>query len=1391
MGSSTSHLDRTIDPALDDLATLFAGSGEMEARMRAKSWADTSLGPTEAWPQSLKTIIRMLLTSRFAMWIGWGDDLSFFYNNAYRPTLGIKHEWALGASAREVWKEIWPDIGPRIQHVLNTGEATWDEALPLFVERHGYVEETYHTFSYSPLADDKGTTVGMLCVVTEETERVIGERRLASLSGLASDIAGTNTRVELFAAIHRQVGANTKDLPFTLTYLFDEKGTANLACVTGVEPGHSIAPIVVDPVCAHPTWPTNNLLTDRTMLTVGDLQRFGPVPTGNWEIPPREVVIAPIARQGQEIPAGFFVAALNPYRPSSETNLRFISLVAGQLAAGLANADAYEEAQRRTEELAELDRAKTAFFSNVSHEFRTPLTLLLGPLEELMAATDIDRGVSQPLIAIAHRNALRLLKLVNSLLNFSRIEAGRMQANYQPTELAAVTAELASGFRSAIDMAGLRLIVDCPRLPHPVHVDRDMWETIVLNLLSNAFKFTFDGEIEVAVKATADGKAVELSVRDTGTGIPAQELPRLFDRFHRIDGAHGRTFEGSGIGLALVQELARLQGGKVSVQSELGHGSAFIVTVPFGTSHLSKDRIASEPVSISAGSRTQAYVEEALRWLPDRDDTRSMPTPTRSDHDHHDHLGAPHPLASTRGGRVLLADDNADMREYVRRLLAGQGYVVETAPDGAAALAAARRQRPDLILSDVMMPSLDGYSMVQALRDDPDTRDVPVVLLSARAGEEALVAGMQAGADDYLTKPFSARELLARVAANIRTARVRRDAADALRSRTLELETVLATVPAAVWFTYDLDGRNISGNRQAAAWLRLPERANLSIVAQAQERPHYRVFRDGCEAASDTLGIRRALLGEDVRDDEVDIRFEDGTSLTLLTQATPLRDLAGGVVGAVCAGIDISSRKRSEERCRRVVESAPSAMVMVRPSGHIEMVNTQAERVFGYPRHELLGQPVEILLPERFRRNHPTLRTDFFADTVARAMGEGRDLSGRKKDGSEFPIEIGLSPIETDEGIMVLSAIVDLSDRVRAAQELAHAEAEFRASFEGAAVGKILADPLTGRILRANRPLARLLGREPDELVGLTCRDFTWHEDPALDTADYARLLSGDDEVVVRELRYIRRDGSPFWVRASATVVQSVTSHGRAIVVGAVEDIETRYKAETALKIAKQELEQVVKQRTEALNQRDLLLREVYHRVKNNLQLVDGLLMMQGRKIDDPQAKQALLGVRGRISALGLVHQQLMGSSDLKTFDVVHFLDELSSNIMESGGTGGVTISVAACALDIGLDFAVPLGLLVTELVTNSLKHAFPQGTGTISVILRNDGRGNLALIVADNGIGPASLDPASGVITEESRSGLGTRIISRLVHQLEGTIEVRNENGTTTEIRIAMPVQE
>ncbi len=436
------------------------------------------------------------------------------------------------------------------------------------------------------------------------------------------------------------------------------------------------------------------------------------------------------------------------------------------------------------ERLKELDRLKTQFFANVSHEFRTPLTLMLGPLEDALANADgvLPLGAARNL-SVSHRNALRLLKLVNTMLDFSRIEAGRVQASYQPTDLAAFTAELASNFRSACEKAGLRLIVDCAPLvgADPVYVDRDMWEKIVLNLMSNAFKFTLQGEIEVRLDAV-DGHA-RLTVRDTGVGIPSDELPRMFERFHRIEQTRGRTHEGTGIGLALVHELVKLHGGAVSVASVAGVGSTFTVAIPFGTAHLDPERMGQVSELPSTGVMPSAFIEEALGWLPDEQgeiqraagggSQVSVDEPRLSEAAGYDPAGN----ESARSGkaRILWADDNADMRGYVTRLL-GARFDVRAVPDGEAALASARAHPPDLVLSDVMMPKLDGFGLLRALRADPELKEIPVILLSARAGEESRIEGIEVGADDYLVKPFSARELVARVETHVTTFRIRRNA---------------------------------------------------------------------------------------------------------------------------------------------------------------------------------------------------------------------------------------------------------------------------------------------------------------------------------------------------------------------------------------------------------------------------------------------------------------------------------------------------------------------------------------------------------------------------------------------------------------------------------------
>lgn len=772
-----------------------SGGGEMGARMRAHGWEATPLGAPQNWPQSLKTAVRIMLLSRQPIWIGWGEELIYLYNDSYKSIIGGKHPWALGRSTTEVWQEIWDDIGPMLATAMGGDEGTYVEDQLLIMERNGYPEETYYTFSYSPIPDDDGGAGGIICANTDDTQRVIGERQLALLRELATASSDARNWHEACERSAAALSVNDHDLPFALIYMAEpDGGSVTLAAACGIDGAHSAFPASVK-LDGASTWPFAEVLREQKPSLVQDLaEKAGPdLPSGGWRQAPDKAAMIPILPAGETGRAGVLLVGLNPFRLFDDSYRGFLELVAGQIAGAIGNAQAYEEERRRAEALAEIDRAKTIFFSNVSHEFRTPLSLMLGPLEESLADADRLMPEERERVRVVHRNGMRLLKLVNSLLDFSRIEAGRAQASFEPTDLSALTADLASNFRSATEKAGLDLVVQCEPLAEPVYVDRNMWEKIVLNLLSNAFKFTFEGKIEVQLKTSRD--EAELIVRDTGTGIPEHELPRLFERFHRIESARGRSFEGSGIGLALVQELVRLHSGLIRVESEQGRGTAFTVSIPLGMQHLPPDRIRRERALASTAVQAEAYVDEAIRWLPE---------PPGIGKSFVSGIAADNPaVASDQPYYVLLADDNADMRDYIRRLLSG-GHEVEAVADGQAALEAARIRRPDLLLTDIMMPGLDGFGLIRAIREDPNLFDLPVIILSARAGEEARVEGLDRGADDYLAKPFSARELIARVDATLATAQVRREMGAALREEARSLE-ILNRVGSTIAAELDLD----------------------------------------------------------------------------------------------------------------------------------------------------------------------------------------------------------------------------------------------------------------------------------------------------------------------------------------------------------------------------------------------------------------------------------------------------------------------------------------------------------------------------------------------------------------------------------------------------------
>ncbi len=753
------------------IESVFAGRSEVATQMRSLDWSTTALGPVEQWPQALRTALRIVLGSGYPMTICWGPDFALLYNDAIRPVLGTKHPWALGRFGREVYPEAWDFIGQLYEAVLTRGqEASFLADLLVPIIRNNYLEETYFAFSCSPIPDDNGQVGGVLTALLETTDRVLEDRRRHVLRDLASRTVGARNEEEVWRISTETLGQDRLSLPFTFLYEYRPSERQAYLTGVGVETDDVLHPPVID--ChGENLWRFDPALArDGVVIELGD--RASGVTVPNWPVPPKEASVVPIRLGEYGEALGFLVVGIHPGRAFDEAYRQFVHRITEQITIGLTSARAYTQERQRAEALAEIDRAKTTFFSNVSHEFRTPLALMLGPLEEVLTeARDRLGPESHEQLVVVRRNGLRLLKLVNTLLDFSRIEAGRVQATYQLTDLASFTAEVASAFASAMESAGLRFSVECQPIAEPVYVDRDMWEKVVLNLLSNALKFTFAGEVALTLKPVEG--AVELQVRDTGAGIPEEHLDRVFERFHRIEGVQARTYEGTGIGLALVQELVKLHGGSVQVNSAVGVGSTFTVTIPAGKQHLPAERIQATQSLTSTKIRSEAYIEEAQQWLGDeagaRADVSMIPKQPLA--------ASPEAKPGQKRELIILADDNADMRQYLIRLLS-EHYEVHAVADGRQALEATRQLQPALVLTDVMMPQLDGFGLLRAIRDDPGLAGMPVILLSARAGEESRVEGLQADADDYLVKPFTARELLARVATHVKMANLRRETAE-------------------------------------------------------------------------------------------------------------------------------------------------------------------------------------------------------------------------------------------------------------------------------------------------------------------------------------------------------------------------------------------------------------------------------------------------------------------------------------------------------------------------------------------------------------------------------------------------------------------------------------
>jgi PAS domain S-box-containing protein len=972
--------------SVPDRLPWLAGGGEMGALMRTRDWTGSPLGPPEQWSESLQLSGSICVSSRFDLIVWWGPELIMLYNDSYRRTLGKKHPLSLGRPGREVYPEVWDVVGPMLEHVLRTGEATFSRDLMLLLERNGYPEETYHTFSYTPIRDRSGKVVGVITPVAETTEQVISGRRLLTLRDLAARGVDAKNETDSWEFAAQALGANPYDFACAVLYKVDAQATTATATArTGVRADDSF---FLNEVELAGNSPSLLSVAFREAIRTGlpfecneanglRLSFRG----GFWRVSPSELIVLPISQTGQGKAIGALVVGVNPHKRLDDDYRGFLTLVAGQIAKSIADTRLLESERQRAEALAELDRAKTTFFSNISHELRTPLTLILGPVEDLLARGDPITASAEEL-HLVHRNVLRLLKLVNTLLDFSRIEAGRAHTDFEPTPLGSVTSEIASVFRSAVEKAGLEYEVDCPDLDERVYVDQQMWEKIVLNLISNALKFTSSGKIAVRLARNRD--TATLSVADTGIGIPKDQLPKIFERFHRVEGFARRTHEGTGIGLALVQELVKIHGGAITVESELGVGTAFMVSLPFGAHHLPEDRIRQVGTQAARTRNRSMFESEALAWVPS---VASPPQPLNAR------------LAFGHTPQVLLVEDNTDMREYLRRLLQEYGYQVHCAPDGEVALGLMSRNSYDLILSDAMMPKMDGRQLLQAVRKDPRFKATPFVILSARTGEEFRIQGLGAGADDYLTKPFSARELLSRVSAHIDASSRRRESEERL---SLALEVGMIG-------TWDID---LVSN--AMFWS--PGEFELYGYQPGECTPSWELWKSRIHNEDLPLVVEQWESAKKNHRDlrmECRVRLPNGQTRWIEGKARFFYDSGGNAYRAIGASRDVTERKQTEERLRsgrqrllkavqghqyalqqsaqevatqaELLDLANDAAFISDHDNRITYWNRGAERLYGWKKEEAIGHNASELLQTEF----PVSYQDVLSSLKQKGVWEG------------------------------------------------------------------------------------------------------------------------------------------------------------------------------------------------------------------------------------------------------------------------------------------------------------------------------------------------------------------------------------------------------------------
>jgi signal transduction histidine kinase/DNA-binding response OmpR family regulator len=748
-----------------DQRAMFPGDTPFARAVQSYDWAASPIGDVDSWPELLRSAVATVWPSALPMMIWWGDELTALYNEAFVPLLSDAHPAALGASAESFWAERGTTDHPGAlrQTVIERGEVMFGHERMRLIRRGGLITETYWTSSCSAIRDEKGDVAGVFVSAADVTDRMVADHRAQLLAELATISSAGADRDQICRAVMEVVAGHRDVVPAAAVFLTDEMRTHRLTCAARF--GVSGPPLegTVDVTGGASDIARAFAANGRHVVDAHDLlgaARFEAGPIG--DLLPHDVLALALTAPGAGSAAGVLVLALSPYQRRDASYEAFARVLAGEIGVLLADAAAFERETLIARGLAVRSEERNRFFQNVSHEFRTPLTLIQAPMRDLLENTE---GLPQELVTrleVANRAADRLERLVDGLLEFARADVSSLSPELEPTNIALLTRELAGMFGSAFHSAAITLNVDIQEIGGLLLMDPDMYAQIELNLMSNALKYTpSGGRVDVSLGRDAD--ELVLTVLDTGVGIPPEEQQAVFERFRRLDapvGAEQRP-PGLGIGLALVSELVVALDGRIELTSEPGQGSCFSVRLPAVEADWSDD---------DAPTRHGPAVFESVTPAP----VEVVDAPPVGDR------------------RILLVEDDPDLCTYLSRLLTEDGWTVDAAGDVASALKIT--ELPDLVLSDVMLPGeRDGLDLVRALREIPALAHLPVILLTARSGPEAAIEGLNAGADDYVRKPFHPRELLARLNVHHELSRLREFALSQAEAQVANLRVALAS----------------------------------------------------------------------------------------------------------------------------------------------------------------------------------------------------------------------------------------------------------------------------------------------------------------------------------------------------------------------------------------------------------------------------------------------------------------------------------------------------------------------------------------------------------------------------------------------------------------------